>query len=238
MRFKIGLAALTFLAPSSTAFATNMPVKKSKAPAVTVTPKMADAMPAPLQPAFSWAGPYIGASAGYGFGAKLTGSTDGTGGTGFNDASGVVGGVYGGANLQFDKFVFGGEVDLDAASLSSDKTWNLSNGSMVNTKTSINKIGSIRGRIAYSMDQLLIYGFGGAAMTDFKISVPTNNNYEATKSYTGYTVGAGLDIKLTNQLIGRLEYSYYDFGKATYPQTSADIGLTASAVRGGLAYKF
>ncbi len=56
MRLKIGLAALTFLAAFSTAFSTNMPVKKSKAPAVTVTPKMADAMPAPLQPAFSWPG--------------------------------------------------------------------------------------------------------------------------------------------------------------------------------------
>ena len=244
MRFKIGLAALTFLAASSTAFATNMPVKKSKAPAVTVTPKMADAMPAPLQPAFSWAGPYIGASAGYGFGAK-TSNTDYTlangnnSGNGFSDAAGILGGLYIGNNWQIDKFIVGGELSGDIASLKSNKSWIMN---QVTTETKIDRILAFRVRAGYAIDKMLIYGFGGVATTNLKliIDAPLGDGHsELSNNQTGYTVGAGIEYAVSNQWIGRFEYSYYDFGKATYTgKASQDVGLTASAVRGGLAYKF
>jgi len=56
----------------------------------------------------------------------------------------------------------------------------------------------------------------------------------------GWTVGAGVDYAFTNNLFGRVEYRYNDFGKETYhtgPITSTG-DVSEHVVKVGLGVKF
>jgi outer membrane immunogenic protein len=110
----------------------------------------------------------------------------------------------------------------------------------------IDSLGSIRGRLGYAMDRWLVYATGGWAWSNghtdyaFTGAAPFFSNGEGR---SGWTLGAGVEYAITNNVIGRLEYRYTDLGSKGYidPVTnSAEQGnkVTLNAVRAGIAYKF
>jgi outer membrane immunogenic protein len=205
--------------------------------------------PAPLMalPAFTWTGVYVGGQAGYTWGRDrtteyLTATGAFTGLTWGYDANSFVGGVHAGANYQLGLFVIGGEGDLEAVN---------ARGGFVDPgglgELKLKWQSSLRARVGVAFDRLHIYGTGGAAFANMRYDYtnPVGPITETTTSWrTGYTIGGGAEFAFTDNLIGRVEYRYSNFGSFRYVSTVAFPILTGeqtprfSTVRAGLSYKF
>lgn len=186
-----------------------------------------------------WSGFYIGVQGGYGWGSDNNVVESG-GITLEEDLEGFVGGAHLGWNTQFDSIVLGIEADVEASSMDADITGGADN----TAELDINALGSLRARVGYAMDTVLIYATGGLAVgdTDYEIS-----DGLATESFDdtafGYTVGGGVEVAFTETLSGRLEYRYTDLGNESFPSVlfptdafSADHDF--HAVRAGISWNF
>jgi outer membrane immunogenic protein len=106
-------------------------------------------------------------------------------------------------------------------------------------------VGSLRVRSGFTVDRLLMFFTGGWAVGDID---HTNTNpgfgvdtFSAHRS--GLTAGGGIAYAVTNNLIGKIEYRYYDLG--TYHRDAPTNGAlpytvanTYSTVLLGLDFKF
>ena len=217
----------------------------------------ADLAPAPMEPVapvyvpFNWSGFYVGADIGYSW-ASADADVDGplfAGTVSLSpDADGVVGGVYVGYNAQFNQIVVGIEADIEATSNSGDD--NLSDIFNLRASADQNWQGSIRARLGWAIDNFMPYITGGVAFSDWDIDSNISDpilgdfHFSDSKSFTGWTIGAGLDYAFTPNLIGRLEYRYTDWGDADFHNDflgvdfHRDSSINESTVRLGVAYKF
>ena len=101
------------------------------------------------------------------------------------------------------------------------------------------------GKVGFTSDRWLLFATGGIAIAGFSFQegvppgTPPSNRIPAT--YVGFSVGGGVEYAFTQNLLGRLQYIYDDFGGKSY--TTADggtyrVNLTSQTLRGGLSWKF
>lgn len=183
----------------------------------------APAAPMVTAPVSSWAGPYAGIQAGYGFSGDV--STPGAD----VETDGFMGGVFGGFNWQNGSFVYGVEADANYSAMDGEEAG-------IDTRTKFD--GSVRARAGVAVtDNLLVYGTAGGAAERQEIEV---GGVEDTQSMLGYTVGAGVDAKLTEQVFARAEYRYTDYGEETFNFGGGDVEFDSSnhRVTVGLGIKF
>jgi len=192
---------------------------------------------------FSWTGFYIGGQVGYAWGRDSTTEyftgTNTLTGIGWNyPVSGVVGGLYAGANYQIGSFVIGAEADIEGTNIKGGFYDTALGGS---GDTQIRWQSSVRGRVGFAVDKVLFYGTGGVAFAEIYHSKASES---LSAMRTGWTAGGGIEWALTPQVLVRAEYRYTDFGKYRYDSLVTFPGLTAeqtpaySAMRVGAAYKF
>ena len=62
---------------------------------------------------------------------------------------------------------------------------------------------------------VLIYGTAGGALQSVKLTDTDTGNSDRN-TMLGWTAGAGADVKVTEQVFGRVEYRYTDFGSKDY----------------------
>ncbi len=183
----------------------------------------APAAPLETPPVNTWSGPYAGVSLGYGFSGRTR-----TPGVDIN-TSGFVGGAFGGYNFQNGMFVFGGEADLNWANLSGDNAG-------VDSKSSLDA--SLRARMGVAVtDDVLVYGTAGGAAQSLKITDVAGSD---RNTLVGWTAGAGIDVKMTENVFGRIEYRYTDFGSRTFNTGSGDQSVSShdNRVTFGIGMKF
>ncbi|WP_224544043.1 outer membrane protein [Mesorhizobium sp. CA16] len=186
LKFAPLAAALGLFAFAGTAFAADVVSEEPPAPA-----------PVAELPIASWAGPYAGISLGYGFG----GHADFRSGGPDVKTKGFVGGVFGGYNWQQDNFVYGAEADLGYNGVKGDSAG-------IRAKGGVD--GSLRARLGYAVTpEILLYGTGGLAAKNQKVEAPGVSD---SKAMLGWTAGVGTDIKITDNVFGRVEYRYTDYG--------------------------
>ena len=157
--------------------------------------------PVPIEnaPVASWIGPYLGVYSGYGFVGQTQGATGGTIST-----NGWLFGGFAGYNLQSGSIVYGLEGDIG---------YNGMNGGNGTTYSRQGLEGSLRARLGYSPDDaILLYATAGGAATAQRIYDAAGT---ARGTALGWTAGAGMDAKLTDNVFGRVEYRYTDFGSTT-----------------------
>ena len=84
---------------------------------------------------------------------------------------------------------------------------------------------------------VLVYATAGGAAKRAKVSDFAGSD---TKGKLGYTVGAGTDVKLTDNVFGRVEYRYTDLGRDTFNTGSGDreVDDRSHRVSFGLGVKF
>jgi outer membrane immunogenic protein len=154
------------------------------------------------------------------------------------DTSGIMGGGYTGFNFEIaPSWVLGIEGDFSFTDL--DKTVPCNNPAF-NCNSGADWTASLRGRVGYAFDRVMIYGTGGVAWLDYNgfTSLP-GVKFKDSETLTGWTVGGGLEWAFTDNLIGRAEYFYADYGKATMQyDVPYPIDPTTNVVRVGLAWKF
>ncbi|HET7715817.1 MAG TPA: outer membrane protein [Bauldia sp.] len=173
-------------------------------------------------PAFSWTGGYAGGLVGYEWGGA-----DVKNGPSL-DPDGWMGGVFGGYNFQTSNmFVVGLEGDITLSG-AEDK------GGGVKVENNWN--GTIRARAGIAVNRFLIYGTGGLAVGNVKVSTGGTSD---SSTHAGWTIGAGIEAAFSDSVIGRLEYRYTDLGShnyATAPKTNVDFN--SSQVMAGVGFKF
>lgn len=198
-------------------------------PAVWAADVVGEEPPAPSVPyeepvaSGGWAGPYAGVTAGYGFG-RATSDVNGSA-----NQRGFDGSVFGGVQGQSGQVVYGveGDVGYDAAKATLGTT---------TVKGGVD--GSLRGRLGYAVtDQVLLYGTGGAAAKHVRINDGVGSD---SGMALGWTAGAGIDAKMTDQVFVRGEYRYSDYGAKTLNGGAGaqSIDTRGSRVSLGLGVKF
>lgn len=118
--------------------------------------------------------------------------------------------------------------------------------------------GATRVRIGFAADRIMPYIAGGVAYTQMQgISalevkkdrllpekdnggklVASGNVYDETKTLVGFTLGAGVDFAMTDNVLLRAEYRYSDYGKKKYFKDTAELQYKTNDFRVGVAYKF
>ena len=216
-KFALSVAAVTgFAAMAAPALAADVVYEEPPAPAPIYE----------TAPVSSWAGPYAGLHLGYGFSGSVDDQTNG------NDVAtkGWLGGAFGGFNLQDGQFVYGAEADVNYSGV---------DGANAGLEARTRIDGSLRGRAGYAVnDDILVYGTAGLAAERLRVSDGTDTD---TNLMLGYTVGAGTDVKLTDQVFARAEYRYTDYGSKTFDLPgvgSPEIDSSNHRVTVGLGIKF
>ncbi|WP_377295710.1 outer membrane protein [Rhizobium sp. SGZ-381] len=172
-------------------------------------------------PAFSWTGAYIGVLGGYGWG---NGDFDG-GVNGSEDFDGGRIGGFVGYNWELSSgFLVGleGDVNYD---------WNEETVAGADVGTDFS--GSVRGRVGYAMDRAVIFAAGGWTATNGYVD---GAGVDENKTFSGWTVGGGVDYAFTDKMFGRLEYRYNDYGDKNIAGTNVDFDQ--HVVNVGLGVKF
>lgn len=257
--FRRLLLATTVLASAgSVASAADLPSRRmAPAPYVAV-------------PVFTWTGFYVGGNAGYAFSDKSSITTFGNNGPVLPGGASTIGNVASGArppltrletegfsgggqigyNYQIGSIVAGLEADASYTDLRQSRSVVGSTGAVSTFTTDTGYIGTVRGRLGYAFDRILVYGTGGFAYGD----VQNRANFFATpaaggtgvlqfsggrsKMETGYTVGGGVEYALptsfslfnSNAVTLKAEALYYDLGKSSI--IVGDTGLAPAATRG------
>lgn len=165
----------------------------------------------------SWMGPYIGGNLGYGWGTVTNSGTN---------PSGVLGGVQAGYNYQSGQLVVGIEGDLQL---------NSSDDTFANYKFSNPWFGTVRGRLGYAFNNILLYGTGGLAFGSTKFS---SNGFSETQTSAGWTLGVGAEFALTQNWSAKVEYLYVDLGEKNFMMTAFPHDYQFSTIRVGVNYRF
>jgi outer membrane immunogenic protein len=166
---------------------------------------------------YSWAGPYLGANLGYGWGSVDNNPTQ---------PAGLVGGAQAGYNWQSGAMVLGLEGDLQASA--ADDTfapWKFSNP----------WFGTVRGRVGYAFGNVLLYGTGGLAFGELR-----GETFGLSESHTnaGWTAGVGAEFGFAPHWTAKVEYLFVDLSDSRFTITGAQNGYDFGLVRVGVNYHF
>lgn len=190
-----------------------------------------------VQSVYNWTGFYIGINGGGAFG-KTTGDELPTFFLGNHDISGgLVGGTVG-FNYQVTNWVFGVEADWDWADINGSHTL----GPGVTQSFKADDLGTVRGRIGYAWDRVLVYGTGGFAWTDR--ATDTIAGTPDSHSLDGWTAGGGLEYGITPNLSAKAEYLFVHLNPANNffvnqgCPFNCTIGANVNVVRAGLNWRF
>lgn len=275
---KVSILAIGALMSSAGAHAADLP-RRAIAPAAT-----------PL-PVFTWTGFYAGVNAGYAWGRDTVSNTssdedlqDSLHGLGAERVKLKSGGFTGGGQLGYNYqlssgFVAGLEGDVEYVGLrrkrkldnsfsfappGADLTSTGAESYAVRSSTDV--LSTVRGRLGYAFDRILVYGTGGVAFGNVAnryslTSVETTSRGgtvtdvdtggslagHSSQVKTGYVFGGGVEYALPqanftgNGMTLRAEYLHYDLGRQTLPPQTAlntKVRNEGDLVRAGVNYKF
>jgi outer membrane immunogenic protein len=211
--------------------------------------------------AYDWNGFYVGVNAGYGGGlfehpfevddgeVVFPGTIDVT-------AGGFVYGVQAGFNVQMDSILFGIEADVQGSTIDGRVSLNIDdigggNSLEADAGTSLDWFATLRPRIGLVNDRFVVYATGGLAygQTTSSINVSINDTPVFDPSITndrfGWTIGAGIEYALADNITFKTEYLYTDLGSEEIVNEEFDGGaftmdsaVAFHVVRAGLNFQF
>lgn len=198
------LGALLFAA----LFAFPLAASAADLPSRTSAPIFAAVAPASV---YDWSGFYAGIQLGRAQDGKTTAVN-----TTFN-GDGVFGGLTGGYNLQFGNVVAGVEADASISNIKMDRTLGLTTISF-----EPKYFGTLRGRVGYAFDNILVFATGGAYLQQSKLNVV--NSASDTAWAAGWVAGAGVEYGLTKAISVKGEYLYVKTTKQDFSIRGFPVG--------------
>lgn len=210
---------------------------------------------------YDWSGGYVGVNAGATFnntqfrqnyrytgqqdiGADATALIDGLDSEGQADQTWFTAGILAGYNWQYGNVVIGGEADFNYLGIHGTLRNNVSdvmsqvmapeNTNAVDTiDYETNWYGTVRARLGYAMDNVLVYGTAGLAYGEMdinqKLDATNGDEYANWNAKTsgwnlGWVLGGGIEYGIDRWTLGA-EYQYVNLN--SYDWTSkADVSLT------------
>jgi outer membrane immunogenic protein len=247
-RFALLLASTAFVTP---ALAADVIYEEPPAPA----PMMIE----PVATTATWTGIYIGGQAGVAFSSSdsinLDPANDGAFGdgtfdSGDDDNAGFVGGAHIGYDHQFaNNVVLGAVADINYIDAEMNRSYTVGYpGGPAGTfglNEEVDYMGTVRARLGYAFDSILVYGTGGLAYAgyDRSSSLPGTAATDSFAGYTfeengddadvGYSVGGGIDVMATQNISFGVEYLYTNLGSNDYSvtatNTNSDLNFTTES---------
>ena len=258
-------------------------------------PVKAPAYNPPIIAPYNWTGFYIGGNVGYSWGkADSDISTDpvianfgaftipipGFVGSDSVKPKGIIGGGQIGYNWQLSpNWVAGLEADIQGSGEKASHSFtnsfsfavfgispSVTGTAVTDYEAKISWFGTVRGRIGYAWDRVMLYATGGLAYGEIKVagtntvsgivgglpSIPFLAVIAMghSKVNAGWTVGAGIEGALVDHWTWKAEYLYMDLGSLDDPdlpitfinasggKVTTHTHFTDNIVRGGINYKF
>ncbi len=187
----------------------------------------------PFIPPPLWQGFYIGGFAGVGWSSAETSgdliilSSSGVVPVSTLNGSGFYGGAQLGYNFQFGRFLYGIEADLGGLDTgSSVAVTNASLAKVLQIDSSGGFYGDITARAGILFGNALFYGKAGWAFFtgDVRLSDPSGAVNLDSNSFTGWTVGAGVEYMVAPDWTIKGEYQYFDLSN-----DGGNLGSTITA---------
>lgn len=213
---------------------------------------------------YDWTGFYLGANAGVAWNNSSLDQDVYRDGVRANELRNAIdgdqtaftaGGILG-YNYQIDQIVLGVEADFNYLGFSDSNkndillaTAPAAAGSYSQTSFEADWFGTIRARLGYAIDNVLIYGTAGAAYGHMEAEGKLELGGDVWKGSTqttnwGWTVGGGAEYGIDNWSLG-LEYLYVDLGNAEWDSNVIDnnrfkgnADYAFSTVRASVKYRF
>jgi len=216
--------------------------------------------PVAYGPGHSWAGLYLGGSAGIGAGDvtdNIKIRSIGDFGDEFlrtksysNDLNGGIYGAHVGYNWQIDRAVLGFEAgingtDMDGSGRAIEPPDTISPDRNT-VYTELNWYATAVARLGYAHGSWLLYGFGGVAWGNVDTAHVGDNGegVDGRSDHLGWTAGLGVEYAFNDRFSVRAEYSHVDLGEETVtlyadPEDSMkdDVNLKFDAIKIGVNYK-
>ena len=178
---------------------------------------------APMEepPVATWTGAYAGLTGGYSFSGR---TEDESVGNTINTDGFLLNGFVG-YNYQVGNIVAGAEADIG---------YSWADGTNASTSSDSGVEGSLRARLGYVVSPtVLLYATAGGAAKDLEV---TTGGVSESNTMIGWTAGGGADIMVTDNVFGRVEYRYTDFGSDTF--NGSEVSDKDNRVLLGLGMKF
>lgn len=171
--------------------------------------------------AFDWSGPYAGIIAGYSWSKFDTSPTDlpDSSTTNWNQSFDVDGGLVGaeaGWNHQMDALVLGISADASVLGTKGSSLIDLDDRDSYYVGE-LEWLATLRGRIGYALDNVLLFATGGVALTKAKLAYEDDDDgvldvrFEDKDTMFGWVAGGGIELALAPVSV-KIEYFYADFG--------------------------
>lgn len=239
-RFALLLASTAFVTP---ALAADVIYQEPPAPA----PMMIE----PIATTATWTGIYIGGQAGVSFSnsdsinfdADEDGIFDNIRSNNDNN-SGFIGGAHIGYDYQFaNNVVLGAVADINYIDAETNRNFTVVNplngqAGTFGVNEELDYLGTVRARLGYAFDSVLVYGTGGLAYAGYDRSstLPGTGAGEGFAGYTfeesgssadiGYSVGGGIDVMATQNISFGVEYLYTNLGSNDYSVRATNANNT------------
>lgn len=220
-------ASLSLLAFENAAMAAEMPLKASVSKAV-----------------YDWSGFYLGGHVGYGGGSLGPGTNPlPEQGVVFPPGiTGLIGGYQAGYLWQLPNHVVLG-IEADASFTSPLDAPALRPAPF---NTTLDYVGTVRGRAGYAFGTLLPYVTGGFAWGHSHIDIrDAAGEIVSTpgQDQTGWTAGAGLEFAVSGNWSAKLEYDYIELSRRTYDLSGfglppVNVDPSIHLIKLGLNYRF
>jgi outer membrane immunogenic protein len=225
------LAGVALVASMAAAQAADLVYPETSTPPVVESPAPIMSSPA----GYDWTGLYIGLQAGI-IGDNL--DLDFNGGSTTLDDFGAIGGAHIGYDYQFGNgFLIGAETDINATSLKNRVDFTGGNGVNNAEIAKLDYTGSVTGKIGYAVDNLLMYGKGGFAYAHVDdADIAFDSDFA-----TGYTLGGGIALGLTQSISLRTEYNfsrYDDFDVKANGVTAGSADFDTHTIESAISYRF
>jgi len=223
------------------------PTLAADLPAPALPPPQAPAVYMPAPPPFSWTGFYVGGNAGYGWANSSGGMIGGTlGGVSFAgpfsaSGNGFLGGAQVGYNFQYGAGVFGVETDFQGT---------VGSGTVSAVTDAVNAtaknpwFGTVRGRVGYAFDRILVYATGGGVYGNSTLSGTAGVGpaaFSSSTTYWAWTAGLGVEAALGGPWSAKIEYLYVGTPSSVpaVPNVTAVAGTAnTNIIRAGINYHF
>jgi outer membrane immunogenic protein len=214
--------------------------------------------PAIAAPVYDWTGVYVGVIGGGGFGNHNVNNGGGT--TPFQNfaanysSQGALAGGEIGYNWQSGNYLVGIEGDLFWSGIKGNDASQFAAGAFPAVAAvdadNLRWGGTLRVRGGFTVDRWLMFFTGGYAFGNIEhtnTAVPPVPGLPVIDKFTvhanGLTAGGGIAYALTNNIIGKIEYRYYNFNAYNRPfptngQVSYTTDSTYSVVTLGIDFKF
>jgi len=197
----------------------------------------------------NWTGPYLGASAGYGWGEQKFKDINfadvftASGSDVVTNSKPSLDSAFGGLNAGYnflvnDKTLLGAEVNVIGGSFDANyQSIGHGAGQDFTAHSKINWTATAQAKAGMFVGETLVHVNGGVAFSDEEMKVDSlfsGDHYKSSNSQTrtGWVVGLGAEHPIYNNLTAKIDYQHIDFGDENFTINNVDPGLSKIMVKG------